>query len=332
MGHWFTQFFPNLRQAGIRWSEDDASGLAASVAYYLALSLFPLVLVLTSSLGLFFKFTRIGQDAKTHILETVETHGSPVIKKQFADILSQLSDQSLISCPSGFMAAILAAIGVFAQLDRGFDRIWKIPRRRETTVRGTVTTVLRQRFWAFCMLLSLGGAVALLFVVNMVISQLRSFAGSTVPHLSHAFGVLDVACTLSANAILFGMVYRWLPKKRVGWREALRGGLLVAAIWELGRIALGVFLIGMRYTSAYGAMGSFIALLLWCYYGTSIVFFGAEYVQVLQQAKEAFLESAAADPGPKILSIESAVPPTQAEEISRQIPRRTAMRLRRRLC
>jgi len=57
---------------------------------------------------------------------------------------------------------------------------------------------------------------------------------------------------------------------------------LAACIWELGREVLGVFLIGMRYTSAYGAIGSFIAILLWCYYGISILFFGAEYVQVLQ--------------------------------------------------
>jgi membrane protein len=73
-----------------------------------------------------------------------------------------------------------------------------------------------------------------------------------------------------------------LPKKFVCWKDAIRGGLLAACIWELGRFVLGAFLIGMRYSSAYGAVGSFIAILLWCYYGISILFFGAEYVQVLQ--------------------------------------------------
>jgi hypothetical protein len=82
--------------------------------------------------------------------------------------------------------------------------------------------------------------------------------------------------------MLFSFVYRWLPKKEVCWADAIRGGLLAACIWELGREVLGAFLIGMRYTTAYGAIGSFIAILLWCYYGISILFFGAEYVQVLQ--------------------------------------------------
>ena len=54
--HWIRNFFPNLRDAGIRWSEDDASSLAASVAYYLALSLFPMMLLLTSCFGIFLQF------------------------------------------------------------------------------------------------------------------------------------------------------------------------------------------------------------------------------------------------------------------------------------
>ncbi|MFN9917115.1 MAG: hypothetical protein ACK53L_31290, partial [Pirellulaceae bacterium] len=45
---WLASLFPNLRQAAIRWSEDDAGSLAASVAYYLALSLFPMLLLLTT--------------------------------------------------------------------------------------------------------------------------------------------------------------------------------------------------------------------------------------------------------------------------------------------
>lgn len=283
MIHWIKSLFPNLRAAMIQWSEDDASTMAASVAYYLALSLFPLVLLLISGLGLFLEFTNLGKNAEQQFLETVAVNGSPVIVDQFRDILKQLRQQSLISCPSGLVAAILAAIGVFAQLDRGLDRIWKITSKKETSVHGTVKKVLRDRFWAFTMLVSLAAMVAILFVANMATSHIRSLAGQTVPSLTHVLGVFDLTCTTLANACLFGMAYRYLPKKKVRWRYALRGGLLSAIIWELGRVVLGMFLIGMRYTSAYGAIGSFIALLLWCYYGVSIFFFGAEYVQVLQE-------------------------------------------------
>lgn len=283
---WLKSLFPNLRDAAIRWSEDDASSMAASVAYYLALSLFPMVLLLTSGLGMFLQFTRLGQDAEQQLLATVSVNASPSVEQQFRDILTQMRGHSVITGPSGLIAAILAAIGVFAQLDRGFDKIWHIPARKAGSVRGTVVRVVRDRFWAFVMLVGLGGMIALLFVANMLLAHFRSVAGATLPSLGHVLRIFDLAATLVANAFLFAMAYRMLPKKKVGWIEAFRGGLLAAGIWELGCVVLGMFLIGMRYTMAYGVLGSFIAILLWCYYGVSIFFFGAEYVQVLQHRGE----------------------------------------------
>ena len=279
---WATSFFPNLRDASIRWSEDDAGALAASVAYYLALSLFPLMLLLTSGIGIFLEFSSLGRDAEVKILAIVEQQASPVVKHQIEEVLKQLRNQSVVSGPFGVATAILAAIGVFAQIDRGFDRIFRIPTKREATVRRTIYRLIRHRCFAFLMLVCLGGTILVLFATSMILSQLRSVTGSNLPSLKHAFGLFDLAFAILTNALLFSLVYRWLPKKPVAWLDAMRGGLLAAIIWELGRTAMGMFLIGMRYTSAYGAIGSFIAILLWCYYGISILFFGAEYVQVLE--------------------------------------------------
>ena len=284
--HWIRNFFPNLRDAGIRWSEDDASSLAASVAYYLALSLFPMMLVLTSGFGIFLQFSQTGKKAEEQILSMVETHASPIIKKQFEQVLTQLQNHSVVSGPFGFLMATLAAIGIFAQIDRGFDRIFRIPVARDADVRRTIYRVMKSRFLAFLMLAGLGGSILVMFAAGMVVAQFRSITTSTVPSMNHLFGFFEFASTVVANGLLFSMVYRWLPKKFVCWKDAIRGGLLAACIWELGREVLGVFLIGMRYSSAYGAVGSFIAILLWCYYGISILFFGAEYVQVLQLRRQ----------------------------------------------
>jgi membrane protein len=279
---WIQSFFPNLRDAGIRWSEDDAGSLAASVAYYLALSLFPMMLLLTSGCGLFLQFSHTGKKAEQQILSIVETYASPVIKEQIEQVLTQLQNQSLISGPFGFIAATLAAIGIFAQIDRGFDRIFRIPPEKDASVHGTVYRVLKGRFLAFIMLVSLGGMILVLFAASMIIAQIRSITDSSLPSLHHVFGAFETVYAVLANALLFSLVYRWLPKRQVKWIDAIRGGLVAACVWEIGREILGVFLIGMRYTSAYGAIGSFIAILLWCYYGISILFFGAEYAQVLQ--------------------------------------------------
>jgi uncharacterized BrkB/YihY/UPF0761 family membrane protein len=101
--------------------------------------------------------------------------------------------------------------------------------------------------------------------------------------------------------------------------------LLAAIVWEVGRGLLGAVFIGMRYTSAYGAIGSFIALLLWCYYGISILFYGAEYVQVLEmrRAEKLTQEAGVGQGNPVVI-----VAPTEAmrqeatEELTKTKPRR----------
>ena len=311
--HWIRNLFPNLRDAGIRWSEDDAGSLAASVAYYLALSLFPMMLLLTSGCGLFLQFSRSGKKAEQQILSIVETYASPVIKQQIEQVLTQLQNHSLVSGPFGLLAATAAAIGIFAQIDRGFDRIFRIPVQKDATVRRTIYRVVKSRFLAFLMLVGLGGMILVLFTASMVIAQIRSLTNSTLPSMHHVFGIFELCFAVIANGMLFSLVYRWLPKLEVCWMDAIRGGLLAACIWELGRGILGVFLIGMRYTSAYGAIGSFIAILLWCYYGISILFFGAEYVQVLQlrrhgQATTGQATTGQATTGPEVLLSDSGKP------------------------
>ena len=253
--HWIRNFFPNLRDAGVRWSEDDASSLAASVAYYLALSLFPMMLLLTSGFGIFLQFSKTGKKAEEQILSMVETHASPIIKKQFEQVLTQLQSHSIVSGPFGFVAATLAAIGIFAQIDRGFDRIFRIPVEKDANVRRTIYRVMKSRFLAFLMLAGLGGTILVMFAAGMVLAQFRSLTTSTVPSMNYLFGVFELGSTVVANGLLFSLVYRWLPKRYVCWQDAIRGGLLAACIWELGRGILGVFLIGMRYSSAYGAVG-----------------------------------------------------------------------------
>lgn len=279
---WLMDFFPNLRDAGLRWTEDDAGSLAASVAYYLALSLFPMMMLLFSGLGMFLRYTQFGFDIQRQILETVEDKTSPEVRSQVDQVLDHLTSQSLVGGPTGFIAAILAAIGVFAQIDRGFDKIFRIAPQKDASLLRTIFRVLRQRFSAFLMLLSLGGLLVVLFFVSMGITQVRSVTSQKLPSVTQLFNAFDLITTIVVNAMLFMLIYRILPKRPVQWTDAFRGGLLVAVIWEVGRGLLGAFFIGMRYTSAYGAIGSFIALLLWCYYGISILFYGAEYVQVLE--------------------------------------------------
>lgn len=279
---WIKNLFPNLFLAARRWQADDASSIAASVAYYLALSLFPMILLLISGFGLFLQYSNLGRNAEADFLKTLTQYGSPDFQKHFSTVLGQLKDHSLVSTPFGLVAGVFAAIGVFAQFDRGFEKIWRIESESDHSVWRWTFRILKDRGAAFLMLLFLGTCVVVLFCLDIVFHQVTAFANEQLPMMSGASGYLKLVFAILANAFLFGLVYRILPKVDVTWSDAFRGGMVASIVWQLGKWVFSSFLIGMRYTSAYGAIGSFIAILLWCYYGISIVFFGAEYVQVLQ--------------------------------------------------
>jgi membrane protein len=273
----------SLLAAFRRWQADDASAMAATVAYYLALSLFPMLLLLIAGVGLVMRFTRMGQDAEAQILCIVAEHCSASLESQVREVLSQLRMNSVVSGPFGLVTATLAAISVFYQFERAFDKIWRVRVRKVDGLRGTVRRLVLQRVAAFMLFTGVGLAIVGTLAANVAIGYVRQWM--TYWHLpgTIAISLVDATATVMLNALAFGALYRWLPKTKIQWRDAFRGGLLVSIIWEVGRQFLSAFLIGMRYSSAYGAIGSFIALLLWFYWGVTILLFGAEYVKVLSR-------------------------------------------------
>lgn len=301
------QSFRDLRQAAIHWVHDEGGGLAASVSYYLALSLFPMMLLLSSGLGLFLKFSRLGQDAQGQILTVLAEHTSPVVRTQIEEVLMQMRDHALLSGPAGLLAATLAAIGVFCQFDRALSRIWGIKPPPSKGWRDSLHRFMTQRVSAFFMLIGLGVLLVIVFVLNLCLTAFHTLAVDYLPRGERFLALGEMIVTIALNGLIFAILYRVIAKKSIRWGDAYRGGLLVAIVWEAGRNVLGLTLIGMRYTTAYGVIGSFIALLAWCYYGVSVILYGAEYIQVIQQRRQTIQEGSASEYAAVSISLQAHV-------------------------
>jgi membrane protein len=88
--------------------------------------------------------------------------------------------------------------------------------------------------------------------------------------------------------LAFTTIYKVLPKPRIRWRDAAHGGIFASLLWEAGRQALAAYLLRLNYPSAYGVVGSFLAVMLWAYYASLVILFGAEYVREIEvEAREA---------------------------------------------
>lgn len=268
-----------LRKTWAGWQRDDGLLLSAAMAYYAAFSLFPLCLVLISVLGFVMRLSAQAQDARQQLFREVERHAGPWLAEQLETLLAGVSSHAGLGGPVGLVTLLLAAIGIFLQLNYIFDKIWGTGSATARGWLGSIRAVLLGRLTAFLMLLAAGGLLVAIFLAGMVRAAIRSYvvklpAGQMVWHW------WEIAVTLAGNALLFALLYKVLPKAPIRWRHALAGGVFVSAIWFLGQRVLVVLVIGEIY-SAYGVVGSFIAVMLWLYYASTTVFLGAEFVRTL---------------------------------------------------
>jgi membrane protein len=275
------QFFRDVRQAIERLYADDGPVLAAATAYYLGLSFFPLLLVLTAGIGWFLRYTHPGQSAQQEVLHSIATAASEQLADYVAQTLDMVQDRSSINGPLGLATMLITALAAFTQLDSAFKRIWRVADSGSKSIFLQALAILAARGRAFLVLLGLGALVVLVFLAGMVIQAVESQTNAVMPLEGWVWDAVQIGVTMTTNIVVFMLLFRLLPQAPVRWSDAFYGGFLTAAAWEIGRQLLAVFIARSKYTSAYGVIGAFLAVLLWCYYAVTIVLLGAEYIQII---------------------------------------------------
>jgi membrane protein len=262
-----------------RWQDDDGPLMSAAVAYYLGLSMFPMLLLIISGIGFFFRYTASGQNAEQEVLRIVAEQASPALERHVRGILAQIQDRSELGGRLGIIGVLLTGIAGFAAFERAFNHIWNVPPSDEKGILAAVRYTLIKRGVAFLMLLIVGLVAVIVFIAGMVLAAFEHFIHDRFGSAFLPGPVLRFFLSIFLNTLLFTLIYKLLPPARILWNEALRAGMFAACGWEVGRLILAKYVIGTEYTSAYGLVGSFLAVLLWCYYAVAIIFLGAEYLK-----------------------------------------------------
>ena len=277
---WFKRhIYTPAKQTFFQFGMDDGSLLAAGVAYYVGLSFFPLLLVLVSGLSLFLKYTHLGQDAQSRVLDAVASNFSRETATQVGQVFDQLGDDAGFSGPIGLVILLVTAGTIFAQFERAFDRIWHFTPPEDLGWRETIQSILIDRLVAFVLLIAVALLIAITFIAGLALTSIRTYVDQVSQLPAPVWTTLQVLTTVTINTFAFGVLYHTLPRAPVRWPEAFRGGMVVSIVWEVGRQLLAAFLIGGRY-GTYGVVGAFIAIQLWAYYAMTVILLGAEYVRV----------------------------------------------------
>ncbi len=272
----FAKAFSLLKQTFNEWLQDKAPQLGAALAYYTVFSLAPLVLVLLAIVGVIFRDDPAG--AWNKIMQQMSyflDQSALQVVQNIAQTASQ-PGKSTVATVIGIALALFGASGVFGQLQDALNTIWGVKAKPAQGIWG----FLRARFLSFAMV----GGICFLLLVSLAIEALLKgfshYVQSVLP------GGIVIAVTIylvfdfAVVVLLFAMIFKFLPDVKIQWRDVWIGAVMTALLFGLGKWLLGFYLGSGAAGSAYGAASSLITLLLWVYYSSQILLFGAEFTQV----------------------------------------------------
>lgn len=270
-----------LRETFEEWKQDNALQWGAALAYYAALSMAPLLLILTSVAGAVYS----RQAAASRLADRLETWAGPEAAQMITAILENASrpGSGSLAALLGFAFLLLGASGLFTQLKGALDHFWGFEASADSEDEGleeTLRAKVMERLLAFGMVLVLGLLVLTAMLSSTLVSALATFARDLLPFGAWAARGIQLGFSLLLLTVAVALLFKILPSVQVAWRDVWVGAVATAVLFVLGQWLLGFYLSHGGVGSAYGAAGSLVVLLVWIYYSAQILFFGAELTQV----------------------------------------------------
>lgn len=258
--------------AGRRFFRDKSPRLAASLSYYTVFSLPPLMVSLIAVAGLAFGPDEVRELLVTELGGLVGVDAARMLGEAVRDAEQVGSGWALAI---GAATLLLGASGTFGQLREALNTVWDV----ESPKSGGFLRFVRARFLSFASVLGAG----FLLLVSLAISTAIAAVVDTLQRydsIAPFLVTLDLAASLAVITLVFALMFKFLPDVRVSWRDVWLGAAITAALFVIGKFAIGFYIGATEVGSAYGAAGSLIVVLVWIYYSSIILLYGAEFTQV----------------------------------------------------
>ncbi|TFW36040.1 YihY/virulence factor BrkB family protein [Massilia horti] len=265
------QFYEVLKAALEDWIEHRAASKGAALAYYTLFSLAPILVLVIAIAGIFYGADAAEGKLLDELRGLMGDQGAQAIQLVLAGARDKEGGKSATVVASVLL--IFGATRVFAELKESLDDIWDLPPNKGAAWLDTVRT----RLMSFGLVLVLSFLLIVSLVVSTALNVLQEFFTGLWQETAVLLSWLASGISFLVIATLFGVIYKLLPRARLSWRDVSIGALGTAALFTLGKFAIGLYLGKSSVASSYGAAGSLIALLLWVYYSAQIFFLGAEF-------------------------------------------------------
>lgn len=262
-----------LKDAGAGFSKHKVLKLSASLAYYTIFSIGPTLLV-----AIFFADLFWGRQA---IDGTIYKQMSGLVGKETALQIQSIIKNASVSGNSftaiiGFVTLIIAATTVFTEMQDSINMIWNLKVKAGS---GWLRT-LKNRLLSFSVTASLGFLLLVSLLINSLLDGFMSQLQQMFPHIAIVvIYVVNILTTLGVVGFLFAIIFKVLPDAIISWKDVVAGSLFTAVLFMIGKFCITIYLSNSNLGSSYGSAGSLVILLLWVYYSSVILYFGAEFTK-----------------------------------------------------
>ena len=263
-----------LKQTATDCLDDDASRLAASLAFYTLLSLAPLVIIAVAIAGFLLGPEAARGQVAGALSQIVGHEAAKGIQAVVASARS--TSAGTIGTIVGAITLFVGASGVFGELQFALNSIWEV----RTKPGGGVLGEIKTRFFSFTMVLGVAFLLLVSLVLSAVLSALGTFFAASLPGGELFWQLLNFAFSFAMVTGLFALIFKYVPDVEIEWSDVWIGAAVTALLFTIGKSLLGLYLGKASIGSSYGAAGSLVVLVVWVYYSAQILFLGAEFTQV----------------------------------------------------
>jgi len=257
-----------------KYKKDNPIRLAGTTAYFIIFAIAPILIIIISVLGLIIEEKTISSKIYNEINAMIGEEGTGFIKNIVENF--QNTDRNFIGTIVGIAVFLIASTTFFSVLQSSLNFIWRI----RAKPKHNMLKALKDRLLSFGLILSLGFIMLISLIIDAALSFLREFLNNYIEDYTlYLIKPINFVISFAIITVIFAMIYKFLPDANIKWRVTWVGAIITSVLFTIGKFLIGFALGATNINVMYGAAGSVVVLILWVFYSSIILFFGAEITQ-----------------------------------------------------
>lgn len=266
--------FTVLKNAFKGFSDDKVTKLSGSLAYSTVFSMGPLLIVIISLCSLFLGREAIEGKIYSQLAGFVGSDTALQLQQIIKN--ASITGKSNFAIVIGFVMLLLGSTAIFGEIQDSINIIWGLKPKPKLGL----LKMLQNRFLSFSVIVSLGFLLLVSLGISAVIDGFSHRLMNRFQDVAIViFYSINVIVTLAVTTTIFGVIFKVLPDASIKWKDVFAGALTTALLFMLGKFGISFYISKSNVGSTYGTAGSLVVLLLWVYYSSIILYFGAEFTK-----------------------------------------------------